>query len=123
MQGEGRDKRKRSFQLGFAEPKLILFKDCKVRAETNENAVFSLALPNRSLSYLKIMQGESRGKRKRSFQLDFAEPKLILFKDCKVRAETNENEVFSFGFAEPKLILSKDNAIYYLCIIFERTRQ
>ena len=96
MQGEGRDKRKRSFQLGFAEPQLILFKDCKVRAETNENEVFSF---------------------------DFAEPKLILFKDCKVRAEANENEVFSFDFAEPLLILSKDNAIYYLCIIFERTRQ
>jgi len=52
-----------------------------VSAETDENAVFSLALPNRSLSYTKISPGERRDKRKRSFQFGFAEPQPILYKD------------------------------------------
>ncbi len=47
-------------------------------------------MPSRSLSYLKIMQGE---------------PQLILSKD-NARREQNEINVF-ISYAEPQLILSK----------------
>ena len=83
---------------------------CKVRATARrENAVLpDLTLPNRSISYTKILQtsgkkacfqfpecsisytkilqGESNGKEgKRSFTaLDTAEPKHILYKDMKL---------------------------------------
>jgi len=58
-----------------------------VRAETKqENVVLHvLALPNRILSYAKIVKGESNSKRKNEvFTIfDIAEPNPIFYKDSE----------------------------------------
>ena len=53
----------------------------KIMRASGNKACFQI--PERSLSYAKIMQGERNSKtEKRSFfRLDIAEPKLILCKD------------------------------------------
>ena len=63
-------------------------------------------IPECSLSYTKIMQGECNGKEgKRSFTaLDTAEPKLILYKD-----NANERNESLLSNSRVQLILYKDN--------------
>ena len=64
-------------------------------------------IPECSLSYTKIMQGERNSKtEKRSFfRLDIAEPKLILYKD-----NANERNESVLSNSRVQLILYKDNA-------------
>ena len=64
-------------------------------------------IPECSLSYTKIMQGERNCKtEKRSFfRLDIAEPKLILYKD-----NANERNESVLSNSRVQLILYKDNA-------------
>ena len=42
-------------------------------------------MPNRLLSYEKIVKGKSSGKRKRSFQFGYAESHLIIYKESESR--------------------------------------
>ena len=69
-------------------------------------------IPECSLSYTKIMQGECNGKEgKRSFTaLDTAEPKLILFKD-----NANERNESLLSNSRVQLILCKDTHNPPLC--------
>jgi hypothetical protein len=45
-----------------------------------------------------------------SFEKLFRGAACLIQRQCKLRAETNENEVFKFGYAETQPILSKDTA-------------
>jgi len=50
-----------------------------VSAETSENYIFGLTMPNRLLYSTNIVKGECKGKRKSHFRLDYAETNLILY--------------------------------------------
>ena len=72
----------------------------------NRRKVFLFRLPERSLSYAKITQGECNSKvGKLSFHnFDTAEPKLILCKD-----NANERKESLLSISRVQLILCKDN--------------
>jgi len=56
-----------------------------VRGEANEKQSFSgLTIPNRLLSYGKIVKGERRDKRKtKFFRFGYPEPPPVLWKDSE----------------------------------------
>ena len=99
----------RELALYFPSVAYLIQRQCKVSAMENGNHVVSsfYALPNRSLSYTKIVQ--TSGKRACS-----------LFPECSlsytkiVQGECNRKwksrSVFILCIAEPKLILYKDSA-------------
>ncbi|MCI7050964.1 MAG: hypothetical protein MR971_05345, partial [Bacteroidales bacterium] len=60
------------------------------------------SLPSRSLSYAKIVQGESKEKEKPQDFLFFAEPPPILAKQSRARREQRKAKPQDFRFfAEP----------------------
>ncbi|WP_418946545.1 hypothetical protein [Phocaeicola plebeius] len=83
-----------------------------MRGETNEKQSFSgLAIPNRILSYGKIVKGERRDKRKRSFS-GLAIPNRILSYGKIVKGERRDKrktKFFRFGYPEPYPVLWKDS--------------
>ena len=88
-----------------------------MKGESNskwKNEVFTdLILPNRILSYQKIVKGECNSKRKNEVFTDLILPNRILSYSKIVKGESNskwKNIVFlNFGFAEPHPILFKDS--------------
>ena len=62
-------KRKNAFFIFIAEPQPILSKDSARRAQWKEKTHFLFSLPSRSLSYVKIVQGERNEKENALFQI------------------------------------------------------
>ncbi|MCI7050283.1 MAG: hypothetical protein MR971_01800 [Bacteroidales bacterium] len=69
-------------------------------------------MPSRSLSYAKIVQGESKEKEKPQDFLFFAEPPPIFAQQSSARREQRKRkaEGCPFFFAEPQPVLCKDSA-------------